>query len=109
MELAAVALVAGIPYVGADFRLDPPEQGPPLPVPTLAVIGTGKRTGKTAVAGSVARLAARRGLDPVVVAMGRGGPPEPTIAPRRLGRPRSPGPRSSPPGSTRPRTTSRTR
>jgi cyclic 2,3-diphosphoglycerate synthetase len=80
MELAAVALAARVPYLGADFRLDPPEEGPPLPVPTLAVIGTGKRTGKTAIAGSVARLAARRGLDPVVVAMGRGGPPEPTVA-----------------------------
>ena len=28
----------------------------------------------------MARLAARRGLDPVVVAMGRGGPPEPQVA-----------------------------
>ena len=81
MELAAVALAARLPYLGADFRLDPPEHGPPLPVPSLAVIGTGKRTGKTAIAGSVARLAARRGLEPVVVAMGRGGPPEPTLAP----------------------------
>ena len=48
--------------------------------PTLAVFGTGKRTGKTAVAGEVARIAARRGLAPVVVAMGRGGPPEPQVA-----------------------------
>jgi cyclic 2,3-diphosphoglycerate synthase len=80
MELVAVALEAGVPYLGADFRFDPPEQGPPLGVPTLAVIGTGKRTGKTAIAGAVARLAARRGLEPVVVAMGRGGPPEPTLA-----------------------------
>ncbi|HEX6263705.1 MAG TPA: 2,3-diphosphoglycerate synthetase, partial [Actinomycetota bacterium] len=30
MELASVALAARIPYVGADFRLDPPEEGPPL-------------------------------------------------------------------------------
>jgi cyclic 2,3-diphosphoglycerate synthetase len=81
MELAAVALVADVPYLGADFRLDPPTHGPPLAVPTLAVIGTGKRTGKTAIAGAVARLAAGRGLEPVVVAMGRGGPPEPTLAP----------------------------
>ncbi|MGH2641766.1 MAG: 2,3-diphosphoglycerate synthetase, partial [Actinomycetota bacterium] len=81
MELASVALAAQIPYHGADFRLDPPEQGVPLSVPTLAVIGTGKRTGKTAIAGTVARLAAGRGLEPVVVAMGRGGPPEPTLAP----------------------------
>lgn len=80
MELAAVALARGVPYLGADFRLDPPISGPPLAVPTLAVIGTGKRTGKTAISGELARLAARRGLDPVIVAMGRGGPPEPQIA-----------------------------
>ena len=80
MEMIAVALAAGVPYVGPDFRLDPPDHGPPLTVPTLAVIGTGKRTGKTAIAGAAARLAARRGLEPVIVAMGRGGPPEPTLA-----------------------------
>ena len=80
MALAAVALTMGVPYAGADFRLDPPAEAPPPPVPTLAVIGTGKRTGKTAISGGVARLAARRGLDPVVVAMGRGGPPEPQVA-----------------------------
>jgi cyclic 2,3-diphosphoglycerate synthase len=80
MELVAVALARGIPYLGADFRLDPPVAGPPLSVPTLAVIGTGKRTGKTAIGGALARLAARRGLDPVLVAMGRGGPPTPQVA-----------------------------
>ena len=79
MEMVAVALVAGVPYVGPDFRLDPPDDGPRLAVPTLAVIGTGKRTGKTAIAGAAARLAARRRLEPVIVAMGRGGPPEPTL------------------------------
>jgi cyclic 2,3-diphosphoglycerate synthetase len=78
--LAAVSLVAGVPYVGSDFRLDPPVTAPPLDVPTLAVIGTGKRTGKTAIAGEAARVAARGGFDPVVVAMGRGGPPEPQVA-----------------------------
>ncbi|MGZ8620713.1 MAG: cyclic 2,3-diphosphoglycerate synthetase, partial [Actinomycetota bacterium] len=80
MELAAVALARGVVYQGADFRLDPPAGGPPIDAPTLAVIGTGKRTGKTAISGEVARLAARTGLDPVVVAMGRGGPPEPQVA-----------------------------
>jgi cyclic 2,3-diphosphoglycerate synthase len=79
MELAAVTLAAGLPYLGSDFRLDPPIEGPPLPVPTLAVIGTGKRTGKTAVAGAIARLASGMGLEPVVVAMGRGGPAEPEV------------------------------
>ena len=80
MELAAVALSRGLPYLGSDFRLDPPIQGSPVRVPTLAVIGTGKRTGKTAIAGEVARTAARRGLAPIVVAMGRGGPAEPQVA-----------------------------
>ena len=81
MEVAAVALIRGVPYVGADFRFDPPPASPaPVGVPTLSVFGTGKRTGKTAIAGEVARAAARRGLAPIVVAMGRGGPPEPQVA-----------------------------
>ncbi|HEY6567044.1 MAG TPA: 2,3-diphosphoglycerate synthetase, partial [Actinomycetota bacterium] len=80
MELAAVALARGVPYLGPDFRLDPPERSPSVNVPTLAVIGTGKRTGKTAISGEIARLAARRGLEPIVVAMGRGGPAEPQVA-----------------------------
>jgi cyclic 2,3-diphosphoglycerate synthase len=80
MELAAVALTHGVPYTGSDFRLDPPGEAPAPPVPTLAVIGTGKRTGKTAISGEVARLASRLDLAPVVVAMGRGGPPQPQVA-----------------------------
>ena len=80
MTVAAVVLAAGLPYLGADFRLDPPVEGPPLPVPTVAVIGTGKRTGKTAVAGEVARLARDLGMDPILVAMGRGGPAAPQVA-----------------------------
>jgi cyclic 2,3-diphosphoglycerate synthase len=81
MVVAAVALARGVPYVGPDFRFDPPDRAAPPPgTPTLAVFGTGKRTGKTAVSGAVARLAARRGLSPVVVAMGRGGPAEPQVA-----------------------------
>ncbi len=71
-------LALGLPYVGADFRFDPPELAP-YPVPSLAVIGTGKRVGKTAVTGHVARLLARD-REVVVVAMGRGGPPEPELA-----------------------------
>jgi cyclic 2,3-diphosphoglycerate synthase len=80
MRLAAIALSNGVMYLGADFRLDPPRWSSPLPVPTLAVIGTGKRTGKTSVAGEVARVAKRYGRTPVIVAMGRGGPPGPQVA-----------------------------
>ena len=79
MELIAVALAEGIPYVGPDFRFDPPVVDAPLAVPTVGVIGTGKRVAKTAMAGHVARLAAGKGMGPIVVAMGRGGPPGPVM------------------------------
>ncbi len=75
--LASRVLAAGLPYVGADFRFDPPEFHP-VELPSLAVIGTGKRVGKTAVTGHVARLLARDRVV-VVVSMGRGGPPEPIV------------------------------
>jgi cyclic 2,3-diphosphoglycerate synthase len=77
-RVASRVLALGLPYVGADFRFDPPELAP-FPLPSLSVVGTGKRVGKTAVTGHVARLLALD-RDLVVVAMGRGGPPEPEVA-----------------------------
>src|SRR5438105_461412 len=76
-ELIGTSLAHGVPYIGSDFRFDPPFTEPPLDAPTLAVIGTGKRVAKTAVSGHLARLAAVEGTSPAVVAMGRGGPPQP--------------------------------
>jgi cyclic 2,3-diphosphoglycerate synthetase len=76
-RLASRALELGMAYVGADFRFEPPPLEP-FDLQSLSVIGTGKRVGKTAVTGHVARLlAADRNV--VVVAMGRGGPPEPEL------------------------------
>jgi cyclic 2,3-diphosphoglycerate synthetase len=80
-RIASRVLALGLPYVGSDFRFDPPDFAP-FPLPALGVIGTGKRVGKTAVTGHLARLLARD-RDVVVVAMGRGGPPEPEIAEMR--------------------------
>jgi cyclic 2,3-diphosphoglycerate synthase len=74
---ASRALALGLPYVGADFRFDPPPLHP-VEAPSLAVIGLGKRIGKTAVAGHVARVLARERRI-VVVAMGRGGPARPEV------------------------------
>jgi len=76
--LASRALAAGLTYKGADFQFEPPEYAA-FPLPSLAIIGTGKRVGKTAVTGHVARLLSRD-RDVVVVAMGRGGPAEPLTA-----------------------------
>jgi cyclic 2,3-diphosphoglycerate synthase len=75
---ASRVLARGVPYEGADFRLEPPELQP-FALPSLGVVGTGKRVGKTAVAGYTARLLAEE-RDVVVVAMGRGGPAEPQVA-----------------------------
>jgi cyclic 2,3-diphosphoglycerate synthase len=77
MLWASRALALGLPYVGADFRFDPPPLEP-VATPSLAVIGLGKRIGKTAVAGHVARVLSRD-RRVVVVAMGRGGPAEPEL------------------------------
>jgi cyclic 2,3-diphosphoglycerate synthetase len=74
-RLASRVLALGLPYVGADFRFDPPAFEA-FGVPSIAVVGTGKRVGKTAVTGHLARLLSTR-LDVVVVAMGRGGPEQP--------------------------------
>jgi cyclic 2,3-diphosphoglycerate synthetase len=77
MLWASRALALGLPYVGADFRFEPPPCES-VATPSLAVIGLGKRVGKTAVAGHMARVLARD-RRVVVVAMGRGGPPEPEL------------------------------
>jgi cyclic 2,3-diphosphoglycerate synthase len=78
LRLASRALALGLPYVGADFRFDPPALEP-FDLPSIGIVGTGKRVGKTALAGHAARLLAKR-YDVLVVAMGRGGPPAPEVA-----------------------------
>jgi cyclic 2,3-diphosphoglycerate synthetase len=75
--LASRALAAGIPYEGADFRFEAPVYHP-VPLPSVAVIGTGKRVGKTALTGRLAQVLSRD-RSVVVVAMGRGGPRDPEV------------------------------
>jgi len=79
MLLAAHSLSRRVPYRGAGFSFEAPPRPKLAAKPSIAVIGTGKRTGKTAVAAQVARLLAASGRPPVVVAMGRGGPEEPEL------------------------------
>jgi cyclic 2,3-diphosphoglycerate synthetase len=79
MKIASLALYAGARYLGSDFELKPPDLRPVSTKPSLAVIGTGKRVGKTAISGYLARLLAREGFEPGVVSMGRGGPSRPEV------------------------------
>lgn len=79
MLLASIALSAGAAYRGADFAFTPPPVWLPARTPTLAIAGTGKRVGKTAISAFVARYLKDTGRDVVVLAMGRGGPEEPEL------------------------------
>ncbi len=78
LRLASRALALRLSYVGADFRFDPPALEP-FELPSIGIVGTGKRVGKTAVGAHAARVLSER-YDVVVVAMGRGGPAEPEVA-----------------------------
>jgi cyclic 2,3-diphosphoglycerate synthetase len=78
LRLASRVLAAGIPYAGSDFRFEPPRLEP-FPLPSIGIVGTGKRVGKTGVSGHAAQLWAEE-HDVLVVAMGRGGPAEPIVA-----------------------------
>jgi len=78
-RMASLLLYKDIIYMGADFKFIPPSRKKILQKPSLSIIGTGKRVGKTAVSVTIARLLEKKGFDPVVVAMGRGGPSEPEI------------------------------
>jgi cyclic 2,3-diphosphoglycerate synthetase len=51
----------------------------PFDLPSIGIVGTGKRVGKTAVGAHAARVLSEQ-YDVVVVAMGRGGPAEPEVA-----------------------------
>ncbi|HJT36794.1 MAG TPA: hypothetical protein VJ818_00075, partial [Actinomycetota bacterium] len=77
--LIAVTAARGVSYrCGGETFVSPWRIGTPS-VPTIAVVGTGKRTGKTAVSAALARHIVGRGHRPVIVAMGRGGPEKPLV------------------------------
>jgi cyclic 2,3-diphosphoglycerate synthetase len=82
LRLASLALHLGLAYETPTESFDPPRyERLDFGGRVLAVIGTGKRTGKTAVAGHLAGVLRDRGRSPAIVSMGRGGPPEPVVAP----------------------------
>jgi cyclic 2,3-diphosphoglycerate synthetase len=85
LRLAALALHLGLAYETPSESFDPPRyERVGFAGRVVAVIGTGKRTGKTAVAGHLAGVLRARGHSPAIVSMGRGGPPEPVVAPPDL-------------------------
>lgn len=81
LRLAALALHLGLAYETPSETFEPPRyERVDFDGRVVAVIGTGKRTGKTAVAGHLAGVLRAAGHRPAIVSMGRGGPPEPALA-----------------------------
>jgi Predicted GTPase len=78
-KIASLVLEQGILYEGPDFSFQPLDEYNVLKKPSLKILGTGKRIGKTAVSAYAARLIHKEEYNPCVVAMGRGGPEEPEI------------------------------
>lgn len=78
-EFACRILARNISYRGSDFLFEPPTFFDVVHKPSVSIIGTGKRTGKTAVSAFICRELKSGGHNPCVVAMGRGGPAAPEV------------------------------
>lgn len=78
-HIACILMNEGIQYKGSDFLFTPPSFHKILSNPSMAVVGTTKRVGKTAISGYVARTLKDHNYTPCIVTMGRGGPAEPEI------------------------------
>ena len=76
-RIASLCLMHGVTYRGADFEFRPKEMKRP-PKPSIGIIGTGKRVGKTALSGFVARTL-KEISRPLIITMGRGGPERPEV------------------------------
>ena len=91
-RLASESLARNVGYVGPDFHFSPASSVRVCAYPSLSIIGTGKRVGKTAVSGYVTRVlqevvtGQQGGPAVVVVAMGRGGPAKPEVIEGERGR-----------------------
>ncbi len=79
LRAASFVLHLGIDYAGSDFYFEAPQFKKILTKPSLAIWGTGKRIGKTAIGGFVGRLLKRHKLEPAIVTLSRGGPNHPLL------------------------------
>lgn len=78
-RIASTLLQEGIEYMGSDFYFGPPMRKDIMIKPSISVVGTGKRVGKTAINIAINRILTNAKFDPIVVAMGRGGPEIPDV------------------------------
>jgi len=78
-EVASYVLYHGAIYKGSDFQFDPLNFKKILTKPSLAIWGTGKRIGKTAIGGFIGRTLRDAHLAPAIITLSRGGPTKPLV------------------------------
>jgi cyclic 2,3-diphosphoglycerate synthetase len=79
MKIASFCLANKCSYMGPDFLFSYEREDIHCSKPTLSIIGTGKRIGKTAVSSYISKIYVQENVNVCVVAMGRGGPRSPQI------------------------------
>jgi cyclic 2,3-diphosphoglycerate synthetase len=79
MKIASFCMANECSYMGPDFLFNWEPRYIKSRKDTIAIIGTGKRIGKTAISAYIARLLVDEDIDVAIIAMGRGGPKEPQV------------------------------
>jgi len=74
MEIASFCLASKCSYMGPDFLFSYEKEDIPCSKPSISIIGTGKRIGKTAMSSYMSKVFDDEEINVCVVAMGRGGP-----------------------------------
>lgn len=78
-QMASHILYHGAIYKGSDFQFDPLKFKKILTKKSLAIWGTGKRIGKTAIGGFIGRTLKNAGKNPAIITLSRGGPQKPLV------------------------------
>lgn len=79
MKIASFCLYHKCSYMGPDFLFSYEKENVRCRKPTLSIIGTGKRIGKTAVSSYISKIYTGENVSICIIAMGRGGPRTPQV------------------------------
>ncbi len=78
-EVASYILYHGAIYKGSDFEFDPLHFKHFIKKKSIAIWGTGKRIGKTAIGGFIGRTLKEAKQKPAIITLSRGGPDKPIV------------------------------
>lgn len=79
MKIASYCLAEKCSYMGPDFLFSCEKEDILCSKPSISIIGTGKRIGKTAICSYISKMFDSKNINVCIVAMGRGGPSQPQV------------------------------